>query len=40
MKPLPEGVGKYSKGIDIALPGKHTRTIYNAFKLTEASILA
>jgi hypothetical protein len=37
---LPEGVGKYSKEIDIALPGKHTRILYDGLKRREASVLA
>jgi hypothetical protein len=37
---LPDGVGKYSKEMDTALPGKHTRTLYNTFKRREASVLA
>jgi hypothetical protein len=37
---LPDGVGKYSKEMDTALPGKHTRTLYDAFKRREASVLA
>ena len=37
---IPEGIGKYSRGMDAALPGKHTRTLYDAFKRREASILA
>jgi hypothetical protein len=37
---LPDGVGKYSKEMDTALPGKHTRILYDTFKRKEASILA
>jgi hypothetical protein len=37
---LPEGVGKYSREIDTALPGKHTRTLYDGLKRREASVLA
>ena len=37
---LPDGVGKYSREIDTALPGKHTRTLYDALKRREASVLA
>jgi hypothetical protein len=37
---LPDGVGKYSKEMDTALPGKHTRTLYDTFKRREASVLA
>ena len=37
---LPDGVGKYSKEMDTALPGKHTRTLYDGLKRREASVLA
>jgi hypothetical protein len=37
---LPEDVGKYSKRIDIALPGKHTRALYDPLSSKEASVLA
>jgi hypothetical protein len=37
---LPENVGKYSKRIDIALPGKHTRQLYDQLSWKEASVLA
>jgi hypothetical protein len=37
---LPIGVGRYSKAIDKALPGKHTRDLYNSLKSREARILA
>lgn len=37
---LPEGVGKYSRDMDTALPGKHTRTLYDGLKRGEASVLA
>jgi hypothetical protein len=37
---LPPGVGKYSRELDAALPGKHTRTLYDSLTKTEASILA
>lgn len=37
---LPDGVGKYSKEMDTALPGKHTRTLYDSLKRREASVLA
>ena len=37
---LPEKVGKYSKRVDIALPGKHTRKLYDKLSWKEASILA
>lgn len=37
---IPERVGRYSKRIDRALPGKHTQTIYNSLNRKEAKILA
>jgi hypothetical protein len=37
---LPEGVGKFSKGMDAALPGKHTRDLYDKLKRREAYVLA
>jgi hypothetical protein len=37
---LPDGVGKYSREMDTALPGKHTRTLYDGLKRREASVLA
>jgi hypothetical protein len=37
---LPEGIGRYSKEMDTALPGRHTRTLYNNLKRREASVLA
>jgi hypothetical protein len=33
-------VGEYTRKFDRALPGKHTRLLYNGFKRTEAGILA
>jgi hypothetical protein len=36
---LPVGVGGYSKRLDKALPGKHTRTLYDALKRHESDIL-
>jgi ribonuclease HI len=39
-KKLPEKIGKYSKKVDTALPGKHTRTLYNSLSWKEARILA
>ena len=39
-KRLPEGIGKFSKEMDAALPGKHTRNLYDELKRSEASILA
>jgi ribonuclease HI len=38
-KTLPEGVGKYSREMDTALPGKHTRILYNTLKRKEANVL-
>jgi ribosomal protein S16 len=37
---LPENVGKHSKRVDAALPGKHTRQLYDRLSWKEASILA
>jgi hypothetical protein len=37
---LPEGVGKFSKRVDAALPGMHTRQLYDSFSWKEASMLA
>jgi hypothetical protein len=37
---LIEGVGEYTRKLDTALPGKHTRLLYNGFKRAEAGILA
>jgi hypothetical protein len=37
---LPAGVGQYSKELDVALPGKHTKALYNALKRPEANVLA
>jgi hypothetical protein len=37
---LPEDVGKFSKAMDTALPGKHTRDLYDKLKRREASVLA
>jgi hypothetical protein len=39
-KTLPEKVGKYSKRIDTALPGKHTRQLYDRLTRQEAAVLA
>ncbi|KAJ0132092.1 Uncharacterized protein HZ326_24827 [Fusarium oxysporum f. sp. albedinis] len=36
---LPESVGGYSKRLDKALPGKHTRTLYDVLKRRESDIL-
>jgi hypothetical protein len=37
---LIERVGEYTRKFDTALPGTHTRLLYNSFKRTEAGILA
>jgi hypothetical protein len=37
---LPEKTGKLSKKVDIALPGKHTRILYDQLTQKEASVLA
>lgn len=37
---LPDNVGRYSKTIDTALPGKHTRQLYDRLSRKEASVLA
>ena len=37
---LPKGIGKYTTRLDGALPGKHTKQLYDSFKRTEAGILA
>jgi hypothetical protein len=37
---LPEGVGKHLKKIDAAIPGRHTRGLYNALGRNEAGVLA
>ena len=39
-KGLPENIGKYSKRLDVALPGKHTRQLYDHLSWKEASVLA
>jgi hypothetical protein len=39
-KALPEKVGRYSKRIDTALPGKHTRQLYDRLTRKEATVLA
>jgi hypothetical protein len=39
-KGLPEKVGKHVKKVDAALPGKHTRQLYNRLSWKEASMLA
>jgi hypothetical protein len=37
---LPEKIGKHSKRVDAALPGKHTRRLYDKLSWKEASVLA
>ena len=37
---LPEKVGMHSKRVDSALPGKHTRRLYDRLPWKEASVLA
>jgi ribonuclease HI len=37
---LPEGIGTYSKQLDTALPGNHTRVIYDKLTRQEANVLA
>jgi hypothetical protein len=37
---LPEGIGKHSKEVDAALPGKHTKAIYDTLNKKEAGTLA
>jgi hypothetical protein len=37
---LPNGVGKYIRELDTALPGKHTLVLYNSLKRKEANVLA
>ncbi|KAG7145205.1 RNA-directed DNA polymerase mobile element jockey like protein [Verticillium longisporum] len=37
---LPADVGRYSKRIDTALPGRHTRWIYDGLSAAQASVLA
>ncbi|RKK75488.1 hypothetical protein BFJ71_g17118 [Fusarium oxysporum] len=36
---LPEGVGRHSRKVDSALPGKHTRLLYDQLSWKEASVL-
>lgn len=40
VRKLPDTVGRYSKAIDTALPGKHTRRLYDGLSRKEASVLA
>ncbi|EXA31053.1 hypothetical protein FOVG_17611 [Fusarium oxysporum f. sp. pisi HDV247] len=37
---LPDNVGKFSKRVDAALPGKHTRLLYDGLSRRETSVLA
>jgi hypothetical protein len=37
---LPDGVGRHSRKVDSALPGKHTRLLYDQLSWKEASVLA
>ena len=37
---IPENVGKYSKRVDSALPGGHTRLLYDELSWSERSVLA
>ncbi|CRG92736.1 Deneddylase [Talaromyces islandicus] len=39
-KALPGKVGKHAKRVDAALPGKHTRQLYDPLSWNEASVLA
>ena len=39
-KKVPEKVGNYSKRLDAALPGKHTRRLYDQLSRKESSVLA
>lgn len=39
-KTLLGGIGKHLKKIDTALPGRHTRTLYDALGRREANVLA
>ncbi|KJZ69922.1 hypothetical protein HIM_10678 [Hirsutella minnesotensis 3608] len=39
VRQIPEGVGKYSKRIDKALPGKHTRKLYDELTRKESEVL-
>jgi hypothetical protein len=39
-KQLPDNVRKFSKRVDAALPGKHTRLLYDGLSRREASVLA
>ena len=37
---LPDAIGKHSKRVDLALPGRHTKQRYDGRTWKEASILA
>jgi hypothetical protein len=37
---LPENIGRHSRRVDAALPGKHTRQLYDQLSWKEASVLA
>ena len=37
---LPENIGRHSKRVDTALPGKHTRQLYDRLTRKEAGVLA
>jgi hypothetical protein len=37
---LPDGIGKYSKRVDMALPGQHTRQLYDNRPWIERNVLA
>ncbi|CDM38601.1 Probable transposable element [Penicillium roqueforti FM164] len=37
---LPENIGRHTKRVDAALPGKHTRQLYDRLTWKEASVLA
>ncbi|KAJ0138245.1 hypothetical protein HZ326_18795 [Fusarium oxysporum f. sp. albedinis] len=37
---LPDGIGRHSRKVDSALPGKHTRLLYDQLPWKEASVLA
>lgn len=37
---IPKGVGEYSRKVDTALPGRHTRLLYDNLKRNEARVLA
>ncbi|KAF4237714.1 hypothetical protein CNMCM8980_002373 [Aspergillus fumigatiaffinis] len=39
-KALPEDVGRHIKRVDAALPGKHTRQLYDGLSWNEATVLA